>query len=95
MKKPKVIVGLCMLAQCVLFTILFISYWNRSRSLSRTLAMLSAVSGLGGAWLLLTERQAQIHSNSIDDDFDGEDDFGDLEDDFDGEIDCSFGCEAE
>lgn len=94
MKKPKVIVGLCMLAQSVLFTILFISYWNRSRSLSRTLAMLSAVSGLGGAWLLLTERQAQIHSDSIDDDFDDED-FDDLEDDFDGDIDCSFGCEAE
>ena len=91
MKKPKVIVGLCMMAQALLFMILFISYWNRSRSLSRTLAMLSAVSGLGGAFLLLTERQEQIRSNSMDDDFNDDADFSDLEDDFDGEIDCSFG----
>lgn len=88
MKKPKVIVGLCMLAQAVLFTILFLSYWNRSRSLSRTLAMLSAVSGLTGAWLLLTERQEKIRSDAMDDDFAGEDDFD--EEDFDGDISFSF-----
>lgn len=94
MKKPKVIVGLCMMAQAMLFMILFISYWNRSRSLSRTLAMLSAVSGLGGAWLLLTQRQEQLRSDSIDDDFDTDDDDFDVpEEDFDGEIDCSFGDE--
>ena len=92
MKKPKVIVGFCLFAQAVLFMILFISYWNRSKSLSRTLGVLSAVSGLSGAWLLLTERQAQIRSDAIDDDFYGsEEDFNDLEETFDGDIDCSFG----
>ncbi|MCH5183656.1 MAG: hypothetical protein J1E00_05705 [Oscillospiraceae bacterium] len=92
MKKPKVIVGLCLFAQAVLFMILFVVYWNRSKSLSRTLGVLSAVSGLGGAWLLLTERQAQIRSDAIDDDFYGsEEDFDGEEETFDGEIDCSFG----
>ena len=92
MKKPKVIVGLCLFAQAVLFMILFVAYWNRSKSLSRTLGVLSAVSGLGGAWLLLTERQAQIRSDAIDDDFGGsEEDFDDLEETFDGNVACSFG----
>ena len=91
MKKPKVIVGLCLCAQAVLFMILFISYWNRSKSLSRTLGVLSAVSGLGGAWLLLTERQAQIRSDAIDDDFDAEEDFDGAEEAFDGDVSCSFG----
>lgn len=93
MKKPKVIAGLCLVAQAVLFMILFVSYWNRSKSLSRTLALLSAASGLGGAWMLLTERQARMRSDAIDGDFGGdEEDFGDdLEEEFDGDVACSFG----
>lgn len=91
MRKPKVIAGICLLAQALLLMILFISYWHRSKSIARTLAILSAASGLGGAWLLLRERRAKKLSEAMDYDFDADDEFDDLEEDFDGEVTCSFG----
>ena len=49
MKKTKFIAGLCLIGQSILFFILFLVYWNKSRSLSRSLAVFSAVGGIAGA----------------------------------------------
>lgn len=93
MRKPKVIAGFCLMAQALLFMILFFVYWSRSKSLSRSLALLSAVSGAGGAWLILTEQRAKRRSDAMNADFCGEDeDLGDeLEECFDGDVNCAFG----
>lgn len=92
MRKPKVVAGICLLGQALLFMILFISYWHRSKSIARTLAILSAASGLGGAWLLLKERRSKTLSDD-DYDFGADDEFDDPEEDFEGEVTCSFGDE--
>lgn len=93
MRKPKVIAGFCLMAQALLFMMLFFAYWNRSKSLSRSLALLSAVSGAGGAWLLLTEYRTKKLSDALNEEFcEPDEDFGDeLEESFDGDISCSFG----
>ncbi len=93
MRKPKMVAGLCLLSQALLFLLLCFSNWSRSRSLSGKLALLSAASGAGGAWLFLSGRKTKSLSDAIDEDFDGDDDdLGDeLEDPFDGEVTCSFG----
>ena len=90
MRKPKTVAGLCLLAQALLLLLLCFSNWSRSRSFSGKLALLSALNGVGGAWLLLRDRKAKNLADAIDEELD--DDFGDeLEDPFDGAIACSFG----
>ena len=93
MKKAKMIAGLCLIGQSVLFFILFLVYWNKSKSLSRTLAVFSAVGGIGGAYLVLSELRNKRISDALNEEFEAFDDtFGDeLEDLFDGDIDCTFG----
>ncbi|MBQ3002480.1 MAG: hypothetical protein IJD82_01985 [Clostridia bacterium] len=93
MKKAKMIAGLCLIGQSVLFFILFLVYWNKSKSLSRTLAVFSAVGGIGGAYLVLSELRNKRISDALNEEFEEFDDtFGDeLEDLFDGDIDCTFG----
>lgn len=93
MKKAKMIAGLCLIGQSVLFFILFLAYWNKSKSLSRTLAVFSAVGGIGGAYLVLSELRNKRISDALNEEFEEFDDtFGDeLEDLFDGDIDCTFG----
>ena len=95
MKKAKMIAGLCLIGQSVLFFILFLVYWNKSKSLSRTLAVFSAVGGIGGAYLVLSELRNKRISDALNEEFEEFDDtFGDeLEDLFDGDIDCTFGDE--
>lgn len=95
MKKAKMIAGLCLIAQSVLFFILFLVYWNKSKSLSRTLAVFSAIGGVGGAYLVLTELRNKKLSDALNDDFDDydEDFIDDLEDAFDGDISCAFGAD--
>lgn len=93
MKKAKMIAGLCLIGQSVLFFILFLVYWNKSKSLSRTLGIFSAVGGVGGAYLVLSELRNKRISDALNEEFEEFDDaFGDeLEDMFDGDIDCTFG----
>ena len=93
MKKAKMIAGLCLIGQSVLFFILFLVYWNKSKSLSRTLAVFSAVGGIGGAYLVLSELRNKRISDALNEEFEEFDEtFGDeLEDLFDGDIDCTFG----
>jgi|GEM_PF-1267502 len=93
MKKAKMIAGLCLIGQSVLFFILFLVYWNKSKSLSRTLAVFSAVGGIGGAYLVLSELRNKRISDALNEEFEEFDDtFGEeLEDLFDGDIDCTFG----
>lgn len=93
MKKVKMIAGLCLIGQSVLFFILFLVYWNKSKSLSRTLAVFSAVGGIGGAYLVLSELRNKRISDALNEEFEEFDDtFGEeLEDLFDGDIDCTFG----
>lgn len=93
MKKAKMIAGLCLIGQSVLFFILFLVYWNKSKSLSRTLAVFSAIGGIGGAYLVLSELRNKRISDALNDEFEEfDDEFGDeLEDLFDGDIDCTFG----
>ncbi len=90
MRKPKTVVGFCLLVQAVLLLLLSFSNWSRSRNYSGKLALLSALNGAGGAWLLLRDRKAKNLADALDEELD--DDFGDeLEDPFDGEIACAFG----
>ena len=93
MKKAKFIAGLFLIGQSILFFILFLVYWNKSKSLSRTLAVFSAVGGVAGAYLVLNELRNQKISREMEEDFEDYDtDFiDDLEDIFDGDIDCTFG----
>lgn len=95
MKKAKVIAGMCLIGQSVLFFILFLAYWNRSRSLARTLAVFSAVGGIGGAWLVVSQLKEKKRSDVMDEELDEFDDaFSyDGEDAFD-DISCSFGGEV-
>ncbi len=92
MKKGKLIAGLCLVAQSLLFFVLFLVYWNRSKSLSRTLAVFAAVGGVSGALLIINEMKNKAYEDEFDEDFeDWDGDFGDeLEDSFDGEVSCSF-----
>ena len=93
MKKAKMIAGLCLIGQSVLFFVLFLVYWNKSKSLSRTLAVFSAIGGIGGAYLVLSELRNKRISDMLNEEFEEYDDeFGEeLEDLFDGDIDCAFG----
>ncbi|MBQ9794743.1 MAG: hypothetical protein IKK06_05270 [Clostridia bacterium] len=93
MKKAKFIAGLCLIGQSILFFILFLVYWNKSKSLSRTLAVFSAVGGVAGAYLVFNELRNQKISRAMEEDFEDYDvDFiEDLEDIFDGDIECAFG----
>lgn len=97
MRKAKMIAGLCLIGQSALFFVLFLVYWNKSKSLSRTLAVFSAVGGIGGAYLVLSEMRNKKLSDSLNEEFEEfDEDFGDeLEDMFDGDISCAFGDEAE
>lgn len=96
MKKVKLIAGLCLVAQSLLFFVLFLVYWNRSRSLSRTLGVFAAVGGVSGAWLIVSEMKDRSCSDELDEDFeDWDEDFeDDMEDSFDGEVSCSFGSQS-
>lgn len=92
MKKVKLIAGLCLVAQSLLFFVLFLVYWNRSKSLSRTLGVFAAVGGVSGAWLIVSEMKDRARSDELDEEFgDWDEDFEDeLDDSFDGEVNCSF-----
>ncbi len=90
-KKAKVIAGICLMGQSLIFFVLFIAYWNRSRSLAKTLAVFSAVGGVSGALLVLSELREKKLSESINRDFEAMDemfdeDFANAED-----VSCSFG----
>ena len=91
MKKTKFIAGLCLIGQSILFFILFLVYWNKSRILSRSLAVFSAVGGLAGAYLVFDELRNKKISREMEEDFEDYDFIDDLEDLFDGDIDCTFG----
>ena len=69
MKKTKFIAGLCLIGQSILFFILFLVYWNKSRSLSRSLAVFSAVGGLAGAYLVFDELRNKKISREMEEDF--------------------------
>lgn len=91
MKKTKAIAGLCLIGQSILFMVLSLIYRDRSKSLSGSLAFLSACSGIGGTcvmWSLLQEKQSKI-DEELEDELD--DGLFDDEEDFDDEISCSFG----
>lgn len=91
-KNVKSIIGICLLVQSVSFLILFFMFWKKKKSLSSAFAALSAIGGISGAYLLLSEIKAKKASNADDDDsiFDFDDDDFSL-DNFDtDDIECSF-----
>ena len=92
MKKSKFIAGLCLIGQFVICFILFLIYWCKSKSFSRALAVFSAVGGVAGAVLVLSELRNRKIAREMEEDFEEDDiDFiEDLEDIFDGDIDCTF-----
>ena len=67
MKKIKVIAGICLIAQSMLFFILFLVYWKRSKSLAKTLAVFSSVGGICGALLVLSELKDRRWKKRLDD----------------------------
>ena len=99
-KNVKSIVGICLLVQSVSFLILFFMFWKKKKSLSSAFAALSAIGGISGAYLLLSEIKAKKASNADGDDsvFDFDDDsvFDFDDDDFSldnfdtDDIECSF-----
>ena len=91
MKKAKVIAGICLMGQSVVFFALFIAYWNRSRSLAKTLAVFSAIGGISGALLVLSELREKKISDAMNRDFEAidevfDEDFANADD-----VSCSFG----
>ncbi len=92
MKKSKFIAGLCLIGQFVVCFILFLIYWGKSKSFSRTLAVFSAVGGVAGALLVVGELRNRKISREMEEDI-GDYDIElieELEDVFDGDIDCDF-----
>ena len=90
MKKIKVIAGISLIAQAMLFFILFLVYWNKSKSLAKTLAVFSSVGGICGALLVLSELNDRKWKKRLDNelqtfDRDFEEIFGP------DEPNCSFG----
>ena len=55
MKRIKVIAGISLMAQSVLFFILLLVFWKKNKSLSKTFAVLSSVGGVCGTLLVLSE----------------------------------------
>lgn len=90
-KNVKSIIGICLLVQSVSFLILFFMFWKKKKSLSSAFAALSAIGGISGAYLLLSEIKAKKASDADDDSiFDFDDDDFSL-DNFDtDDIECSF-----
>ncbi len=93
MKKAKVIAGICLMGQSLVFFALFIAYWNRSRSLAKTLGVFSAIGGIGGALLVLSELREKKLSDAMNRDFDSidevfDEDFANADD-----VNCSFGAD--
>lgn len=89
-KNVKSIIGICLLVQSVSFLILFFMFWKKKKSLSSAFAALSAIGGISGAYLLLSEIKAKKASNADDSFFDFDDDDFSL-DNFDADdIECSF-----
>ena len=93
MKKTRLIAGCCLIAQSILFFILFLRFWNKSKSLSRTMAVFSAVGGIAGAYLVVREFRNKKHMDEINEDFEEFDEnfIEELEEAFDGDVDCAFG----
>lgn len=93
MKKTRLIAGFCLIAQSILFFILFLRFWNKSKSLSRTMAVFSAVGGIAGAYLVVKEIRSKKQMDELNEDFEefDEDFIEELEEAFDGDIDCAFG----
>ena len=96
MKKTRLIAGFCLIAQSILFFILFLRFWNKSKSLARTMAVFSAVGGIAGAYLVVKELRNRKRTDEINEDFEefeevDENFIENLEDAFDGDIDCAFG----
>ena len=91
MKKAKIIAGICLMGQSLVFFALFIAYWNRSRSLAKTLAVFSAVGGISGALLVISELRERKLSETINREFEAidevfDEDFANADD-----VNCSFG----
>ena len=93
MKKTRLIAGCCLIAQSILFFILFLRFWNKSKSLARTMAVFSAVGGIAGAYLVVKEIRNKKQMDEINEDFEEFDEnfIEELEEAFDGDIDCAFG----
>lgn len=93
MKKTRLIAGCCLIAQSILFFILFLRFWNKSKSLARTMAVFSAVGGITGAYLVVKEIRNKKQTDEINEDFEEFDEnfIEELEEAFDGDIDCAFG----
>ena len=91
MKKAKVIAGICLMGQSLLFFALFLAYWNRSRNLAKTLAVFSAVGGISGALLVLSELREKKLSDSINHDFETFDEMFDEDFANADDVRCSFG----
>ena len=93
MKKTRLIAGCCLIAQSILFFILFLRFWNKSKSLSRTMAVFSAVGGIAGAYLVVREFRNKKQMDEINEDFEEFDEnfIEELEEAFDGDVDCAFG----
>ena len=90
-KKAKVIAGICLMGQSIVFFALFIAYWNRSRSLAKTLGVFSAVGGISGALLVLSELRERKISEAINQDFEAFDEMFDEDFANADDVSCSFG----
>lgn len=89
-KKAKVIAGMCLMGQSLLLFVLFLIYWNKSRSLSKTLAVFSAVEGASGALLVLSELHDQKISKAVNEEFEILDEEFDDDINDSNDINCSF-----
>lgn len=66
MKRIKVVAGICLMVQSVVFFVLFVIYWRRSRSLGKTLAVFSSLGGVCGAMMVLGEMKQKRIRTAID-----------------------------
>ena len=88
MKKMKTVIGIALMVKAFAFLALFIIYWSRKRSLAKAFAAFAAVSGVAGAYCLISELRCCRSIGEFDED-DIDEDFADL-DVCEDDILCSF-----
>ncbi len=83
MKKTKFYIGICLVVQCVCFTIAALILWGQKKSLAKALAITAGIGGLSGAaliaWALKENKSLKCCCDDCLDDFD---DFEDFDDEF-------------
>ena len=79
MKNKKQVFGIAFVAQALTCLVLSIILWNKNKVLARTFAVVSALGGVAGTYVLLSDRVQKKLASCFSDAEDFEDDFEDFD----------------